>query len=434
MKKVVSGTRLKEKMQEAINLLCDTTKMTLGPKGSNIIVDHSNFSPFITNDGVTIAENIESDDEVINTILEIAKEASIKTNELVGDGTTTTLVLLQCIFNLGLKLIEDGYNPILLKKELDNNLKEIIKNIKEKVKKPSDNELINIAKVSANDDEIGNIIGEVYLKIKDKNGILIKESKNSETVVNYINGYVFDCNVVSNYYFKDFKEIKYENINVLLVNNYLNDIEDIAICLNKIISDKKDLVIIANDYSEEFINNIIAINIDTKSNVILLKTPLYGEKQYDILKDLSSIALSNIIENPEKITLNDFGVFKNIKINKENVIVGFEINKQINNKIVELKELLKSKDLEEDFGYISRRFSMFQNGMAEILVGARTQTERREKKMRFDDALWAISSASLGVVPGSGITLLEISNSIECDNILKEALQKPFDQILLNAG
>ena len=158
MKKVIGNKELKEKMKEAINLLCDTVKITLGPKGNNIIIDHSTFTPFITNDGVTIAMNIESDDEVINTILEIAKEASIKTNENVGDGTTTTLVLLQSIFNNGLKLIEEGKNPIILKKELDEHMLYLKKYIKEKSRKPKKKDLYNIAMTSSNSKELGRIV------------------------------------------------------------------------------------------------------------------------------------------------------------------------------------------------------------------------------------------------------------------------------------
>ncbi len=158
MKKVISGTELEEKMTQAINLLCNTVKKTLGPKGNNCIIDHSSFSPFITNDGVTIAQNIESEEEGVNTILEIAKEASIKTNEVVGDGTTTTLVLLQSIYNASQKFIKNGENPIILKKELDKCLEEIILNLEKEKRKPDDNRLRKIAKIAANDEEIGNLV------------------------------------------------------------------------------------------------------------------------------------------------------------------------------------------------------------------------------------------------------------------------------------
>jgi len=206
MKKVINGEDLKIKMKNAIDLLCNTVKTTLGPKGNNIIIDHSDFTPFITNDGVTIAKNIESDDVVINTILELAKEATIRTNENVGDGTTTTLVLLQSIFDEGLKAIDKGVSPIILKRELDELLKEIVLRIESKSRKPKNSELLNIAQVSANGKEIGEIVFEVYSKIKDRNSITIKEGID-KTVVNYLKGYTFDTIIASEYFFSEEKEI-----------------------------------------------------------------------------------------------------------------------------------------------------------------------------------------------------------------------------------
>ena len=181
MKRVVRERELQEKMQEAINLLCNTVKTTLGPKGCNVIIDHSAFSPFITNDGVTIAANIESEDAVINTVLELAKEASINTNDSVGDGTTTTLVLLQSIYNYGQKLvIETGINPILLKKELDQCLTKVVALIEEESFQPTESDLENIAITAANSKEIGSLVSTVYNKVKSKWAIRIEEGKGCE--------------------------------------------------------------------------------------------------------------------------------------------------------------------------------------------------------------------------------------------------------------
>ena len=181
MKKIVFGNELYEKMKSAINLLCGSVKITLGPKGNNVIIDHSSFSPFITNDGVTIAENIESEDEVVNTILTLAKEASIKTNDIVGDGTTTTLVLLEGIFNEGLKLINEGYNPIILKKELNNYMDKLINELENISRIPTNKELFNVALTSSNDDDIAKNIYDAYLKTKSINAINIKEVESSKS-------------------------------------------------------------------------------------------------------------------------------------------------------------------------------------------------------------------------------------------------------------
>lgn len=186
MKKIVSGKILRENMLEAINLLCDTVKQTLGPRGNNVIIDHSNFSPFITNDGVTIAENIESDDPVIGSIIEIAKEASIKTNENVGDGTTTTLILLQSIINLAEKHINNGVNPISLKNDLNKELENILKQLKMLKLKTSSQIRKNIAIISAKDNDIGNLVSDIAEKVNDKSAITIKEDSGKDIRVKYI--------------------------------------------------------------------------------------------------------------------------------------------------------------------------------------------------------------------------------------------------------
>ena len=175
MKKVVSGKELREKMKESINYLCDIVSNTLGPKGSNVIIDHSLFSPFITNDGATIAKNIESEDEVVNTILEIAKEASLKTNVIVGDGTTTTLVLLESIFNSSLQSIEDGKNPMVLKRELDVCLDFVLKNLEKEKRIPNKEDFFRIASIAANDENLGKLASEAFLVVKNKNAITIEE-------------------------------------------------------------------------------------------------------------------------------------------------------------------------------------------------------------------------------------------------------------------
>lgn len=432
MKKVVSGEELQEKLSEAINLLCDTVKVTLGPKGSNIIIDHSTFSPFITNDGVTIAENIESEDPVINTILELAKEASIKTNENVGDGTTTTLVLLQSIFNNGLKLINNGINPIILKKELDNKLPEIIKKIQNKSRLARDEEVLNLVSISGNDKKIGKIISDAYFKLKSTDGIKISEGKLTETIVEYLKGYTFDTSLASPYYFLDKLEITLNDAKMLLIENCLNDIEDIEIIIKNIIEENRDLVIIAKDYGDDLVNEIIAINLEIKPKIYLIESSLYGNREKYFYDDLKDITNSNIVKDTNNINLNDLGNILNMKINKEYSNIDFKENDIIKEKI---KNILKN--IEEDIEFNNKRISMLKSGIINILVGASTATERREKKMRYDDALCALKTIKDGVLPGSGIVLYEISEKLDNsigNTILKEALKEPFYTIMNNSG
>lgn len=434
MKKIISGKELQDKMGEAINLLCGTVKTTLGPKGSNVIIDHSSFSPFITNDGVTIAENIESDDEVVNTILEIAKEASIKTNELVGDGTTSTLVLLESIFNNGIKLIMNGKNPMVLKKELNDELNKILPLIDKQSRKPNKKELTNIARISANDKTIGDIISKTYFKVKNKNAISIKESEENETKINFLNGYSITTNIASPYFFKNDNIINLNKPYVLIINSYLENINQIANIINFIISENRNLVIIANDYDEHLINEITSMYMDNICNIIPLKSSEYGINELITLEDIEILSNATLIKDTSSIYLNTLGLVKEIQIEKETTQFIFDKTEKITNRIFEIRKQIKndSNDIEHDFNL--KRLAMFNNGLAEVLVGAPTITERREKKMRFDDALWAIEAASNGILPGAGITLLKISNELNDNSILKNSLEKPFNQILYNAG
>ena len=435
MKKVVSNQELYNYMQEAINLLCDNVKITMGPKGNNVIIDHSAFSPFITNDGVTIAENIASENEVVNTILELAKEAAINTNEKVGDGTTTTLVLLQSIFNTGLKLVKEGINPIILKKELDNTLNEIVEQIQKISRTPSKEEIKLVASVSSNDNEIGQIVSEAYLQVLDKSAITIKEYDQDKCMIRYLKGYRFSSLLASPYFLNGLESKEFFNSYMMLYNGYLSNLEIVSEVINRVNKLKKDLIIIANDYDDLFIQNILEYNLENNEKVILLKTPEFGIRQIQILQDLSAISNSNIINN-QIITMNDINTVEKVTINNNEVIINFKFNDQVKKLLINLNEDLKNTITEKDF--IQKRLTMLEKGSVEILVGAKTITERREKKMRFDDALCAVAVAYEGILPGMGLILSKISSVLTSSNngaiILKEALLKPLEQILINAG
>lgn len=433
MKKVIFGNELYEKMCDAINLLCGSVKITLGPKGNNAIIDHSSFSPFITNDGVTIAENIESEDEVVNTILTLAKEASINTNDIVGDGTTTTLVLLEGIFNEGLKLINSGYNSIILKKELNNYLDKLISELENISRIPTNKELFNVALTSSNDDEIAKNIYDAYLKTKNINAINIKEVNSNKSCTEYLNGYRFETVLASNYFLNGQQSIEYNKPNILIINNKLNSIESIASILNEVIKNDNSLIIISDDYNEDVVNDLVSLYLSNEIKICLLKTPSYGYKAHEILKDISVITNSKIIKN-NYITLNDLGYVNNIVINNEEVILSFDYNNEVENLINEIK--IDDDDINKNFNEL--RISMLSNTVANILVGANTITERRELKMRCIDALHAIDVSTKGILPGAGIALLKLRNKIvienEMDKLFYNVLYLPFKQILINSG
>ena len=421
MKRVVSNEELISKMEYAIDLLCNTVKTTLGPKGSNVIIDNSDSIPYITNDGVTIAKNITSDDEVINTILELAKESTINTDDNVGDGTTTTLVLLQSIFNEGLKSIKNGVNPIILKGELNDALEEIINKIKSKSRKPNKEELLSIASISANDKVIGNVVYNVFNKVKNKEFINIVEG--DFTYINYIKGYIIDTMLASPYFLEN-KEIIYDNPYILLSDTLMYDINAISDILNNL--NDRNLVIISPDYEDNFVNQILSLVIDEKYNIILLKLPEYGNRSINILKDIKSISLSKI--NHDNYLIDSLGIVKRIKINKEETIFDFDLNNEVEKRINSLKNDIKN---EKDF--YNKRLALLKNKTAEIVVGGYSKTEIKEKIMRYTDALSSISSAYEGVLIGGGLTLYEISETLG-NKILKNALKTPLQEIIKNAG
>lgn len=429
LKKIVSGTELQEKMQEAITLLCDTVKETLGPVGNNTIIDHSTFSPFITNDGVTIAKNIESDDPVINTILELAKEAAIKTDETVGDGTTTTLVLLESIFLDGLEKIKNGKKAMILKNELNNSLKKVIALIKEKNRIPEKDDLFKIASISSNDPKIGEILTNTFIKVKDTAAIKLIDNNTNKTEVNFYKGYRFETLLASPYFLKN-EKISFNNSKILISNQEINDLEEIAKILNEIIEKQNNLIIIANDYSEDFIQSILSLYLNNTAQIILLKNPLYGENSYTFLEDISIITNAKARFSKTNLNRLSLGLCEHVEITNEKTTLQFTSNENI--------KLYKKNIKKDETEYGKKRLAMFTNGLAEIKIGGLTETEIREKHMRYQDALCSLNVAKKGILPGSGITLLEIKEELNIesdgDEILKNSLDKPFIQILKNAA
>ena len=437
MRKVISGEELKEAMIEAVNLLCDTVSSTLGPTGNNVLINNSETTPFITNDGVTIANNIESEDKGINTILEIVKEASLKTNEISGDGTTTTLVLLQSIFNLGIEEINKGMNKIVLKNNLLSYMNRIVDEIDKLKKKPSKEDYLSVAKTSSNDKEIANTTTEVYLKMKSKHSIKLEESSNEETY--YVNkkGYNIEINNMSSMYFTKNKSIELKNTKILILKGYLDSLESISDIINDILVNDKNLIIFTEGLSETIKNEVLVYYFNHK-NIYIVELEEYASHRDNIEEDIKVLTNCNIKNiNYEEINYNDLGTISNIII-KEDEIILISNNKSCLELIHKLKNELKicKSDYEKDF--INSRISKLENGITTIYVGETTKTEKREKIMRFEDAICALEAASNGIVPGEGITYLQIANNIELKDetslIIKKSLEKPFEKVLSNLG
>lgn len=437
MKKIVSGEYLRDKINEGINLLCNTVKETLGPKGNNVIIDHSNFMPFITNDGVTIAQNIESDDPVLGSIIEIAKEASIKTNDNVGDGTTTTLVLMQALVNLGQKYLDDGINSLVLKKKLNSKLNDILK-ILETMKITTTKEMLkNIATVSASDESIGTLVSEVVENIDNKSGIIIKEDFSNAIRVKYIKGYTCSISHPSEYYFQSSKSFTFNDAYILIINDILSEVENISSILNEVIINNKSLVIIAKDFDQDFVNEIVSLNFEKRINCFMIRICECGLKERIIQKDIEVITNCTIVENSNHITGDNVGLIKGFYIDKETIRIDFTSNKEIDNYVLKIDEELNDKD-EFELDFFQKRKAMFTKGIAEIVIGAPTKTESHEKRMRLEDALFSAYASKNGILLGGGISLLRIANELKDSDyeslIWKETLMQPFRQIMQNAG
>lgn len=438
MKKIVRGKDLQEKILESINIICGTVKETLGPKGNNVLIDHSNYSPFITNDGVTIANNIESEDETIGAILEIIKEASIKTNETVGDGTTTTLCLLESLYTQSIQYIEKGFSPILLKKELDKTL-EIILNELQKIKKKANiKDLKNIACISAGDEEIGNLAYQVINKVKQKEAVTIKEISQNKNSITYYKGYTCETTLASPYFLRDTNTLCFKDSYILLINQVFTDLENVSFILNDIIKNNKNLIIIANNFDENIVEELVSLTLTTKANICLLKIEEYGTHVYEIMKDLEQITNAKIIEYETNTNSKDIGLVEKIEITKENIRINFKSTQKIKYHLAKLKKEAKKITNELEKNFYEKRIAMFNKGTAQINLSAPTKTEVLEKRMRLEDALCALSVSHEGILPGCGISLLQISKNLDSTNevnkIWKKTLRIPFEQIMINAG
>lgn len=432
MQKIIKNTELIEYIDKSISILADAVKTTIGPNGNNVIINTSNMPPFITNDGVTIASSIADEDEITNTILTIIKEAAIKTDTDVGDGTTTTIVLLESIYKNSIKEIDSLNDAIKLKEELETSAKEITDNLAKFSHSPNEKELEHIASISANDEKIGKLITEFYLQLDKSDNIKILENTtNSKDYVQKKSGYFIDNYLASPYLFKE-KESSIKNPTIILFNNDITDIaelESLIYANNKL---NQDIVIIANSFAENVINDVLALNYETNQKIILINNPEYGIRRLAIIEDLINISRSKKDANYYQGTIKEF------KVNEDKLEFIYDSNNSLISHIEKLKkELLKTQD-EYEKAFLKDRISKLSITYGYIYVGGQTKLERREKKMRFTDALCALYATKEGILPGSALPYYQISEELDQSNlanhILNNALKAPLIQILKNSN
>ena len=456
-KEILYGEEARSKLLDGVNKLADTVKVTLGPKGRNVVFDKSYGAPLITKDGVTIAKEIELDDPFENMGAQLVKEVSTKTNDVAGDGTTTATVLAQSMLKEGVKIVAAGGDVLGIKRGMDKATSVAVEALKEMSSSVNGKEdIARVASISANSEEIGNLIADAMEKVSKDGVITIEESKTSSTEVSVVEGMQFDKGYVSPYMVTDTEkmEVVMDNPYILITDRKLNNIQEILPLLEEISSQSGKLVIIADDFENEALSALILNKLRGILNVVCVKAPMFGDKRKDVLEDIAVLTGGEVISSDLGLELKDtnlmqLGRAKQIKITKEETIIvdGLGDKDSITSRINVIRKNIEETKSSYDKETLEERLAKLSGGVAVIYVGAATEIEMKEKKLRIEDALSATKAAvEEGILPGGGTAyvnvipkvkeLLNSSNGgekIGVEIILK-ALEEPIKQIAKNAG
>ena len=456
-KDIKFGEDARRAMEAGINKLADTVKVTLGPKGRNVALDKSFGAPLITNDGVTIAKEIELEDRYENMGAQLVKEVATKTQDVAGDGTTTATLLAQAIIREGLKNVAAGANPILIqngiRKAVDKTVEEI-RRFSQEVK--TQDEIAQVASISAGDEEIGQLIADAMEKVGNDGVITVEESKSMGTTLEVVEGMQFDRGYVSAYMVTDTDKMiaELEEPYVLITDKKISNIQDILPILEQIVQQGKALVIIAEDIEGEAMATLVVNKLRGTFNCVGVKAPGFGDRRKEMLQDIAILTGGTVISEElgyelKDATLDMLGSAAKIKIDKENTVIvdGAGDQESIKDRIRQIKAQLEETESEFDKEKLQERLAKLAGGVAVIQVGAATETELKERKSRIEDALAATRAAvEEGMVPGGGTVLVDaipevakLLDNIEGDgktgvNILLRALEEPVRQIASNAG
>lgn len=456
-KEIMYGEEARKKLLDGINKLADTVKVTLGPKGRNVVLDKQFGVPLITNDGVTIAKEIELTDLFENMGANLVKQVSIKTNDIAGDGTTTATVLAQSMIKEGIKNIAAGSDPMAIKRGIDKTVDiavQELKNISSNIKGKED--ITRVASISANSKEIGKLISDAMEKVSKEGVITIEESKTSTTQLNIVEGIQFNKGYVSPYMVTNDErmEVIMDNPYILLTDKKISNIQEIVPLLEELMKQSEKLVIICDDIEQEALSTLILNKLKGILNVVVIKAPEYGEKRKMILEDISILIGTQVITSDlglelKNVTIDQLGRAKQIKVQKENTIIinGNGDKNKISERIEILKKQIKEEKSEFDKETLQERLAKVVGGVAIIEVGAATEVEMKDKKLRIEDALSATKAAvEEGIVAGGGTAYLNIINKVEEKiihlpeeekigaKIVLKSLEQPIKQIAKNAG
>ena len=443
-------------MKRGIDALADAVKITLGPKGRNVVLDKSFGAPTITNDGVTIAKDIELEGAFENIGAQLAKEIASKTNDIAGDGTTTATVLGQAIVQEGLKNVAAGANPMSLKRGLEKASAAILESLADSAINISERkEMAQVASISANNDSaIGDLIGETMEKVGKDGVITVEESKGIQTDVEYVDGMSFDRGYISPYFVTNPErmEAEIEDPQILITDKKLSSVQELLPLLEKIVSQTKNVMIIASDVDGEALATLAVNKLRGTMNILAVKAPGFGDRQKDNLGDIATLTGGQVISEDigrsfDTVTLEDLGSARRVVSTKEEttLIEGAGNKEDMDARIAQVRAVMEESTSDWDREKAQERLGKLAGSVAVIKVGAATEVELKEKKHRVEDALSATRAAvEEGIVPGGGVALLNAApalDSVELEGdeatglrILRRALEEPLRRIAINAG
>ena len=445
----------RKSLEVGVDTLADAVKITLGPKGRNVVLDRGFGAPMITNDGVTIAKEIELKDPIENLGAQIVKEVATKSNDVAGDGTTTATVLAQALIKEGLKMVASGANPVFIRRGMEAASKKVIEELTKRAKKVESNEEIaQVGAISAGDVEIGQLIAQAMEKVGESGVITVEEARSLDTTLEVVEGMQFDNGYLSPYMVSDSERmvVEMDNPFILITDKKIANMKELLPVLEKTVETGRPMLIIAEDVEGEALATLVVNKLRGTLNVAAVKAPAFGDRRKAMLQDIAILTGGEVISEEKGIKLetadiNFLGQAKKVRITKDNTVIvdGLGAKEDIAARVGQIKNAIEETTSDYDREKLQERLAKLSGGVAVIKVGAATETEMKEKKLRIEDALNATKAAvEEGIVPGGGTILVQIAKAIEDFklegeeglgvDIVKKALYAPMRQIALNAG
>ncbi len=455
-KEIIYNLEAREKLLQGVDILGNTVKVTLGPRGRNVVLDKKFGPPVVTKDGVTVAKEIEVEDKFQNVAVQMLKEVATKTNDVAGDGTTTATVLAQSLFRNGLRMVEAGANPLDLKRGIERAAAKVIDDLKKRSRPLKGNdEIQQVAAISANNDEqIGKLIAEAMEKAGENGVITIEEAKSIEDQIEVVEGMQFDRGYISPYFITnpDTMEVELEDPYILIHEKKISNVRELLPLLEKVAQSGKPLVIIAEDVEGEALATLVVNKLKGVLKGVAVKAPAFGDRRKAMMQDIAVLTGGRFISEDlgiklEHVDLNDLGRAQKVVVDKENttIVGGMGDPKEIEARVASIRKQIEETTSDYDREKLEERLAKLAGGVAVVKIGAATEVEMKERKARAEDALNATRAAvEEGIVPGGGVALLRGQQALQAMNlqgdekigadILKRALEEPLRQIANNAG